>query len=336
MNSADLELITRQSAGIGDAAQYTDYDTARMLSELNDKLKSVFEDIVVKSRSGYWLHETTFSATIGKNRYRIPARAVVGGLESISINSTPGGAFYEIDQVPVNDLIAYEGTPGRLGQPVVYAVIGDQIEMIPTPSTAIQIKFTYYIRPSQLVAAQSPGQFTPAATTRGLITSVNTASRLVTVAVLPFDQNASVPAAITTGSTIDIVHPDGWSELSLVSCAATIAGAGPASITLGLSAISGGLDDLSDVQVGDYVRAAGQTDWPCLPVDFHRCLCDTAAVKLLIELHLGEKAALVGDNNGNDLKRFRSLLYPRVKSAPKQAGIMRRSRGGGSFGRFYG
>lgn len=334
MNSTDLELITRQSAGIGDVAQYADYDTTRMLSELNDKLKSVFEDIVVKSRSGYWLHETTFSATIGKNRYRIPSRAVVGGLESISINSTPGGAFYEIEQVPVNDLINYEGTPGRLGQPVVYAVIGDQIEMIPTPSTAIQIKFTYYIRPSLLMAAQSPSQFSFANTDRGRITAINTVARTVTVNAIPFNQALSTPAAITSGADlIDIVHPDGWAELAMVNVAQTYTGL---TVLLGASSPGGGSDPMDDIQAGDYVRAAGQTDWPCLPVDFHRCLCDTAAVKILIELHLGEKAALVGDNNGNDLKRFRSLLYPRVKSAPKQVGIMRRSRGGGSFGRFYG
>lgn len=327
MNTLELETAARESAAIGDAAQYQDYTQARMLRELTDKLRTTFEDPVTKSRSGYWLHEKTFTATIGKNRYRIPARAVVGGLESIAITATTsGGVFYEIDQIPVNDMQVYEGQTGRQGQPIVYAVIGDQIELIPTPSTAISIKFTYYIRPSQLVPQQSS---TIGGTVRGQVTLVNTTTRAVTVNALPFDQNLAVPAAITSAvQQIDIVHPDGWHELSLVGATQTIAG---------LIFTVGGTDDMTDIEVGDFVRVADQTDWPCLPDDFHRSLCDVAAVKILLELHLSEKAASIAESVGNDIARFKSLLYPRVKSAPKQVGIMRRARGGSfPYGRYFG
>lgn len=329
MNTTELETVCRESAAIGDAAQYPDYTQARMLRELNDKLRTAFEDLVTKSRSGYWLHEKVFSSTIGKNRYRIPPRAVVGGLESVQISTTVGGPFYKLDEVPVSSLQNFEGQPGTQGQPIVYAVIGDQVELVPTPSTVFSAKFTYYIRPSQMVPQQSS---TTGGVVRGLITNVNPTARTVSVAVLPFDQSLAVPAAITTAvQSVDIVHPNGWHELSLVEATQTIAGGGPFTITMG------GTDSMEDVEVGDYVRVADQTDWPCLPDDFHRPLADVTAVKILIELHLSEKAASLAENVNNDITRFRSLLYPRVKASPKQVGIMRRSRGGTfPYGRIYG
>jgi hypothetical protein len=330
MNTTDLETACRESAAIGDASAYPDYTQARMLRELTDKMRTVFEDIVTKSRSGYWLHEKVLTTTVGKNRYRIPPRAVVGGLESVEISASSGGAFYPIDQIPVTDVQTWEGTPGRQGQPLVYTVIGDQVELIPTPSSVISVKFTYYIRPSTLVPQQSTT--IGGGTIRGLITNVNTGARTVSVAVLPFDQSLSAPAAITSGlQTIDIVHPNGWHELSMVDAPQTVSGVGPFTITLG------GTDSMEDIEVGDFVRVSDQTDWPCLPDDFHRPLADIAAVKILIELHLGEKAAILGENVSNDVSRFRSLLYPRVKAAPKQVGIVRRARGAGfPYGRTFG
>lgn len=326
MNTTDLITTTRESAAIGDASAYIDFTDARVLRELNDKLCTVFEDLVTKSRSGYWLHETVFTTTPGKSRYRIPARAVVGGLESVMVATTVGGPFYELDEIPPTLATEYEGQPGTTGQPVVFTVIGDQVEFVPAPATQISVKFTYYIRPSRLVAQQSSAI---GGTVRGQVTLVNTGTRQITVNALPFDQSLAVPAAITSAvQRIDIVHPDGWHELSLVGATQTIAG---------LVFTVGGTDPLTDVEIGDFVRVADQTDWPALPDDFHRCLCDATAVKILIEIHLTEKSEVLAANNGNDLVRFKSLLYPRVKTQPKQVGIMRRSRGGSwPTGRFYG
>lgn len=328
MNTTDLITAVRESATIGTAAQYQDYDDARMLRELNDKLCTVFEDLVTKSRSGYWLHTKLQNTVAGRAKYRIPPRAVVGGLESIEIATTSGGALYEIPEIPASDIGFYEGQPGRTGQPVCYAVVGDQVTLVPAPASAISFKMYYYARPSKLVTQQSTTL--GGGTVRGQVTSItNIALRQVTVNAIPFDMSLAVPAAMTSGSqSIDIVHSDGWHELSVIDNTQTFAGN---VITIG------GTDDLSEIELGDFVRVADQTDWPCLPDDFHRCLADAAAVKILIELHLGEKSEMLAANNGNDLTRFRSLLYPRVKAAPKQVGIMRRSRGSAfPYGRIYG
>lgn len=317
MRSEELESACRQSAFIGDANAYPAYTQAIVLNELNDKLGSAFEDIVVKARAGYWLHEYVYTTVANVARYRIPARAIVGGLEKVEIAAAASGQpFNKLEEIPQSIIQNYEGqSPGF---PYVYTVQGDQVEIVPVPTAGMALRLTYYIRPSRLVPSQSD----PNGTQRGKITSIaSIGSRIVTVNALPFDQSLTVPAAITSAlQSVDIVHPDGWHELSLVGATQTISG---------LNITIGGSDSLGDVQVGDYVRVADQTDWPCLPDDFHRALADCAAIKILYELHMLEKAQALELSNGYDLQRFKSLLQPRVKSDPKVIPVMRRSRGWG-------
>lgn len=326
MNSTECDAAIRASAYIGDVGKYPEYTAQRLLTELNNKQQSVFEDIVVKARAGYWVHDIVINTTAGKNRYRIPSRSVVGGLEKVEVATVVGGPFYKLDEVPISIAQNYEGNPGRTGNPVVYCIFGDQVELIPAPSVVVPLRLTYYARPSVIWPQQSS---TIGGTVRGQVTVVNVNTRQVTVAVLPFDQSLAVPAPIVTTQRIDIVHPNGWHELSMIDQPQTLAGGGPFVFTIG------GTDDMGDIEIGDFVRVADQTDWPTLPDDFHRPLCDTAAIKILIEQNLTEKAAVLADNNGNDIIRFKSLLEPRVKAEPKQIGIMRRSRGGWSNGRIY-
>lgn len=316
MRSEELEAAVRQSSFIGDANAYPSYTQAVVLNELNDKLQSAFEDIVVKARNGYWLHEFVYTTVVNVARYRIPPRSVVGGLEKVEIAAAASGQpFNKLEQIPQSVIQNYEGqSPGF---PYVYTVQGDMVEVVPTPTAGMALRLTYYARPSRLVPSQSD----PNGTVRGKVTGVNTGTRVVTVNALPLDQSLTAPVAITSANqTVDIVHPDGWHELSLVGATQTLSG---------LNITIGGTDSLGDVQVGDFVRVADQTDWPCLPDDFHRALADCAAIKILYELHMLEKAQALELNNGFDLQRFKSLLQPRVKADPKVIPVLRRSRGWG-------
>lgn len=315
MRSEELESACRQTSFIGDAAQYPAYPQSVVLNELNDKLQTAFEDVVVKARAGYWLHEFVYTTTATSARYRIPARSVVGGLEKVEISAGGTNPFNKLAEVPQSIVQDYEGNAP--GFPFVFTVQGDQVEVVPAPPAGMTLRLTYYIRPSRLVPSQSD----PNGTVRGKITAVNTAARTVTVNALPLDQSLTAPVAITTANqSVDIVHADGWHELSLVGATQTISG---------LVLTLGGTDSMGDVQNGDFVRVADQTDWPCLPDDFHRCLADTAAIKILYELNLTAKAQALELSNGFDMTRFRSLLLPRVKAEPKQIGMIRRSRGWG-------
>lgn len=316
MRTDELVSALRRTAFIGDAAAFTDWTDALLQMELNDKLQSVFNDIVTKARAGYWLKDRVVTATANLSRYRIPPRAVVGGLEKVEWSPVGTlGTWSRLTQVPAS--IEQQYRASATGTPSLYTIEGDVVDLIPAPQSGF-LRLSYYIRPSKLVTQQSasPG------TVRGLISNVNTLARTVTVNALPFDMSLAVPAAISGTPLLDIVHPDGWHELSYVGDAvASIAG-----LVLTLS----GTSDMSDIAVGDFVRSAEQTDWPCLPDDFHRALADISAVKVMLALGMTEKSASVQQNVANDMTRFQSLLQPRVKAEPKQIGIVRRGRGGGS------
>jgi hypothetical protein len=320
MRSDELLSSVRYSAYIGDAAYFPDWPDSRLLIELNDKLATAFEDIVVKARAGYWLHEFIYTST-GGSGYRIPPRSVVGGLEKLELASASDQPYWKIPEIPVSESQDYRTTPdaGGPSSPYVFCVNGDVVDIIPTPPAGYLVKLTYYIRPSRLVTSQCSTQG-GAEVDRGRITDIDTSARTVAVNVLPYDYALTTPAQITSAlQTLDIVHPDGWHELSYVGGTQTISG-----VTITLT----DAQDMSAIEVGDYVRVADQTDWPCLPDDFHRCLADTAAIKVLLMLSLKDKAEPLTENAGNDMLRFRSLLLPRVKAEPKSIPIMRRTRGG--------
>jgi len=76
----------------------------------------------------------------------------------------------------------------------------------------------------------------------------------------------------------------------------------------------GGSDPLDDIAVGDYVRAADETDWPMIPADYHRLHADLATVPCLVQLADYGKARKVEEKIAGDMDRFRDLLQPRVKN----------------------
>jgi hypothetical protein len=285
----------------------------QLIKELNDVITQNFERPVVNARSGYWLKSTTVTVTQGRARYPIPDRAAAGGLERVEIASSASAAFMPLDEESGTDTVRWAGQPGNMGFPQRYELRGSQLTLLPAPdSSEYVLRFWFYVRPSKLVPPQSPtftgtSSVDSAVVDRGRITSIaGIDSRQVVVNAIPFRMRQTSPAAIVTNvDRIDIVHPGGWHELALIAATQTFTGT---TITIG------GTDDLGDIQVGDYVRAADETDWPCLPEDFHRLLADLASMTVLVQLHLIEKARAFGEKSAGDMDRFRDLLQPRVKN----------------------
>lgn len=316
MNSSELIASWRLSGLIPDSdVEFTD---ARGLLDLYAALSLglpigqgrtlSFSSAVVESRQGYWRKRRIVQTVAGRTNYRIPDRAVTGSLELIEIRTTPAGSWFPV----------YDATSLRAGQneissnateepPVNCVVNGDQIVLTPAPASIYDMRQTYYLRPSHLVTPQNNTPVT-GGTDRGRITVVDTTTRQLTVNVMPFDMDLAVPVAITTANQlIDVVRPTGWHELALVGSTQTIA-----ALVITLPAGS----DMSEIEVGDYVRAAEQTDWPCLPDEHHRSLADLAASMYARTRGYGDTEERLLQAVGASLRELRTLLMPRIKASP--------------------
>lgn len=273
MRVDDLVDAVRLAGRLNDGD--TDFPDARIRQELTDAQHAVFGHAIVQARAGAWLkvQETTTEAS--RVRYRLPYRACAGVGETIQISDA-------------------------IGKP--YEIHGDQLVFETAPTAGSTLSFLYYARPSLLVEEQASA---------GEVTAVDTAAYTVTVdTALPV--NRVTAATIATGDRVDIVHSNGWHELSLVNTTCTIS-----SLTLTFPTGT----DLTDVEVGDFVRAADQTDWPCLPDDFHRPLANITAARIarmrgnFTRAEQLEKEFYGPDGNGGDFGRFKDILVPRIKDS---------------------
>lgn len=301
MRSDELIARVRQGAQINDV--HPDYTSAWILNELNDQLMSVFEQPITEKRSGYWCKPFFTTTTANREKYRLPARSC--DIETISMGSLPSPVAYsplpELDEAH-----AWLAESTSVGTPLRYVIRGDQLVLLPAPDSGnYSLRVMAYLRPSRLVTQQS--STAGGGTVRGRVTAVNTTARTITVNVIPWDQDTS--ANIVSGTDlIDVVHPDGWHELALYDAPQTWS-----SLTITV----GGTYDMSEIAVGDFVRKADQTDWPALPDDFHRCLADCAAVKILTERGFAQQAALLAGSVSPDIGRFNSMLSRRVATEPR-------------------
>jgi hypothetical protein len=306
VNTADLLVKVRLDSMTEDAA--TDYPDAVLIDELNAALTQKFEQLVIDSLSGYWMQYQDYPLTVGQIGIRVPSRAIKFSKLEIGVGSGTSTQWYAFPELSEAHMGVFQVPLNMVNAPMRYVLRGDQVQFVPPPdSTNYTVRVWYFIRPSKLVPPQNNDPVT-GGTDRGRITAINTAARTLTVNAIPFDQSLSAPAAITTATQkIDVVHRDGWHELAIVSATQTIGGS---VITLTDT------QDMSEIVLGDYVRAEMQTDWPVLPDDFHRALAGVTAMKVLIQQDYQAKAVSVASDVGGDLGRFTSTITKRVQEEP--------------------
>lgn len=324
MNQTELIARVRRNAFIRD--NHPDYTDSVILDELNDGLRSIYLDIITGPRQGHWFKQYSFTSAAGQQTSRITPRAVVGGLEKVEIGEV-GGDLFPIEEITENHAGWYESFAGRTGTPQYFVIRGDQIDFLPTFDHAMTVRVGYYVKPSVLVSPQSVpatyGRVVSKSLSAGLLRIDYTSA--VTLPVIKTGLNAgSTPV---TGTAWDIIHPDGTCELSAASIVVNGAGSG-------FTTFDPGGWDINDIQVGDFVRGAGETDWPALPEEFHRTVADVASVKIMLQLNMASKASQIASSVGGDLSRLRTLMATsRVRSGPKTIGLSMITMGTGR--KFY-
>lgn len=319
MDDSDMLAAVRASSGLPD--NHPDYTDARIRLELNDCLRTVFARSVVNSRGGYWLHSTTQDLAAAQAYYRIPFRALAGGLQRIEVRATSSSRWQEIREVASWQVGTLDTDTSAL--PWGYWLEADHVRLVGVPSSSdADIRFWYYVRPSRLMQEQITG-----AVYDGTITSINTSTRVALMAVTPVNRDTA--SAITTSTLVDVVSAKAGHDLHVIGATLT-------NVTSNTSVTFASGTDLSRVAVGDVVRAQDQSDWPMLPQEFHRTLADaTAAIILAGGIGAVEKAGGLSGKVAKDIERLEDLLRPRVKDNVRKLlpryGELRRGRGRGRW-----
>lgn len=316
-DSTELLAKLRQSAFIADAAQYTEYTDVKLLEQMSQNLRTDFPIFAVEARAGYLL-KTSVVATTATNLggVRVPARAYMAGLYTVECLDQ-SGKYYPLEEAAPEDAYLFE-LQTNAQYPRKFMFTGGTIQLLPTPIQAVTLRIRWYIRPSVLTASQNSKN----GTDRGRVTAVS--GNTVTVNALPFDNSPTTPVVITSGATLDVIQTSGWFEPIVVSQVGTIS---TLTITFPIQ-VEG------TVQVGDYVRVAGQSDWPMIPEDYHDILPNDGALWVLAQMGLSDKG--LTQKVAATYQKFRDSLQPRkqqngyklpIKSFGSFGGPYSRSRG---------
>lgn len=310
MRSDELELRSREAADIGSVAAWPDWPPTKILRVMTARHRSAMSDEEIRARAGYGVQYQTLTCVVGQQLYPVPSRAIGGTFEKLDILPPGQTKWKQLDRADVTGSEEIDQGTTKPGMPLRYVVEDGFVRLLPSPSSALSIRFTFYIRPSQIVTSQC-STLGGDAVDRGRITSIAAiASRQVTVNALPFDQLLAVPAALSTGvQRVDVVRPSGTFALAAFSLAQTFSG---------LVFTFGGTESLARVQVGDYVRVEDQADWPMgLAEESHEMVAIRTAMEIARDIGVEEKTSLLGALVQADLERYRNMRRPQVKSQPQ-------------------
>lgn len=310
LNNTQLIKRVRRSAFLSNGdVNYTD---AVILEDLNDVMTQLYARAVIEADQGVW-QMTDYTALVANQRsYRLPARAVMGTTMRQQITAVGNVDWWPVNDLSEADALRYEygtssGSP--IDAPTRKVTRGENWWLLPpvTVSGGYVMRTHYMIRPSRITSVQ-------ASPNAGVITAINTTTRVVTMAA-GFSSVAEDGTSVgASGSMqVDIIRPGGWHKVQWTGTATV------ANPTVTLASDASGLaeaNDLSDIAVGDVVRAADQTDWAPLPADYHRSLADATAAKILTARGMADRASELSQSYVvPDLQRFGDLLRPRDGSS---------------------
>lgn len=309
MRSDELVDRVRKAADIGDALAWPDFPDTRIMQELTERHCQLMGDEEVRARAGYGVQYRTLQTTAGVDLYPVPSRAIGGAFEKLEVLPSGQTRYLQLVRVEVSGSEQWDqGAAAPANTPTRYVVRDGFVQLFPPPPAGLSLRFTYYIRPSQIVQSQSSTLGGDLAD-RGRITAIDGGLRTVTVNAVPFDQLISPPGVLTSGvQAIDIVRPNGTFALAMYDVPQTL---------VGLVFTLGGSSSMARIQIGDYVRVADQTDWPMgLPAESHRMVANRAAAEVARDVGVEEKTQMLASVAEADLARFRRMRDPQVKSQP--------------------
>lgn len=298
MNTAQFLARVRQAVQLADTTE--DWSDTEILTEGTNALYERFAQPISALRHGYWLHRTAMNMVAGQQLYRIPHRALVQGLEKVEISDDGGTRWWQLSILTDGEATDYQNGNSR-GTPNFFSYQGDCLALYPIPSSSsLKIRFSYYLRPSTLIAQP----------TGGVVSQVLHGGGVYTVYLTTDTLPSGLDATLGGSGTIDFVHTTGCNEVAMQDVPYTDFN------TIDKFFLVADTYDLSNVIAGDVVRVPDTTDYVPLPIELHSAFVAWTAAVILANKGDFEKAGVMSAKAEKAIQRVVDMAVPRTKTRP--------------------
>lgn len=282
----DSELIAQVREEATIESESTEYTAAKIRQILNQQLLSVFVPIIADARSGYYLHQP--SRTIGINNPMVRMHPRSTALEEVDIRNVNGNWCPLAEAIPA-EATSWNSTYVNASVPQAYVLDSDYIRLLPAATdSTLEIKTRITVRAGTLVTEQSAG----------LISNADINTRIITVNAMPLGLAGTV--------ICDAIAPRSLFELSMFNVPVTYVSPTTVSVPAGY--------DMTKIEAGDYLRLAGQFEWPQLPEEFHHLLAIAAAIPCCKRRDMYDREQALQTSLVAGVNRMREHMTPRTRS----------------------
>lgn len=272
---------------------------SQIIDILNEEMYLHIVPMIQKVREDYFLRVKRQALTASKDNYRLPQRALGNTLKDLFYVDDNGNK-YPMARTKVRDI---EADGSVTGLPQRYIIQGDEIILVPTPTSVSGNMDIYYPRrPNKLVATSRVAKITAISDVAGTCT---------------FTVDTDLSSILSSGDLVDVISVKSspymeWAEDVSID---TIT-----SSTIAVSTSSVVDDDGSTVlpQVNDYICVAGETNVPMMPEEFHPIVAQSAAVYILEALGDIQKYQVAQQRLAGMTKAAMDLITNRVESSVRK------------------
>lgn len=247
---------------------------------------------VLSFHEEYFLYTELVTLSANTSRYPVPHRAIGTKLREVAYQDNSGNIF-EMSRIKVDDIPSYQNNNIQNSFTLFY-MEGNDLVLIPIvgANPIGQLRFTYYIRPNELVPEDEVS----------IITGVNLTTGVINV--------SSIPNTFTLATNFDIVQTKHPHQTIAIDVLALGIDTSANTITFSPTNLP------TNLSVGDHIALAEQTIVPQIPSDLHSMLAQRVAARCLEALGDAQGLTTANLKITEMEKKTGDVIDDRVEGAP--------------------
>ena len=284
------------------------YTTEDILEIMNEEMANYVLPLIMSAHTEYFVYDEDITMNLCQSRYVIPYRAAGNKLRDIQFVDQ-GGSHYEFTLISIEDRVCYacNYTTSRL---IPYYFEADEIVMMNFNRTGGNLRFSYFLTPSELVEDIRGAKISSIA--------VGCCTTTFTLTTFPTHFSCTTCFDFVKGRS---PHKIRTFDSSICSVCATAKTVTFCNCELTRASTTGLTQEAITFVVGDYILKAEETILPQLPAEIHSILAQRTAIKLLEGLGDSEGMKNASEQLEVIEKKAMTLIGNRADGSPKKINL---------------